>query len=42
MTLQPSIYIPGLGGIRVEDDVYLSENGLKRLTQFPRELMELG
>jgi len=40
-TIEPGIYIPGWGGVRIEDDVYLSDDGLNRLTHFPRELMEL-
>jgi Xaa-Pro aminopeptidase/Xaa-Pro dipeptidase len=40
-TIEPGIYIPGWGGVRIEDDVYLSNDGLQYLTQFPRELIEL-
>jgi len=41
ITLEPGIYIPGWGGVRIEDDVVLTDHGLKCITQFPRELMEL-
>lgn len=41
ITLEPGIYIPGWGGIRIEDDVVLTDRGMVQLTQFPRELMEL-
>lgn len=40
-TIEPGIYIPDWGGVRIEDDVYLTDDGLQCLTQFPRELMEL-
>ncbi|MCX7552729.1 aminopeptidase P family protein [Marinicella sp. S1101] len=41
ITIEPGIYIPGWGGVRVEDDVVLTDNGLVQLTQFPREMIEL-
>jgi Xaa-Pro aminopeptidase len=41
VTVEPGIYIPGWGGVRIEDDVYLSSDGPKILTRFTRELVEL-
>ncbi len=41
ITLEPGIYIPGWGGVRIEDDVVLTDDVLVQLTQFPRNLIEL-
>lgn len=38
-TLEPGIYIPGLGGVRIEDDVILEKDGARVLTQYPRDLL---
>jgi len=42
VTIEPGIYRPGWGGVRIEDDVVLEAGGPRILTQFARELIELG
>ncbi len=42
VTIEPGIYRPGWGGVRIEDDVHLSADGPQVLTSFPRDLMVLG
>ncbi|MBN1554953.1 MAG: aminopeptidase P family protein [Phycisphaerae bacterium] len=38
VTVEPGIYIPGVGGIRVEDDVLVTSRGAKRLSRLPRDI----
>src|SRR5437764_78506 len=42
VTVEPGIYRPGWGGVRIEDDVHLSAGGAQVLTRFTRDLMEIG
>lgn len=42
VTVEPGIYRPGWGGIRIEDDVHLAAGGPRVLTRFTRELIELA
>ena len=42
VTIEPGIYRPGWGGVRIEDDVFLSPSGPKILTRFTHDLIELG
>lgn len=41
VTCEPGIYIPGLGGVRIEDDALLTENGNQALTHSTKELIIL-
>lgn len=40
-TIEPGIYIPGFGGVRIEDVFLLEKNGPKPLTHSPKHLIEI-
>jgi Xaa-Pro aminopeptidase len=42
VTIEPGIYRPGWGGVRIEDDVHLAASGPDILTDFTRELLEVA
>lgn len=41
VTVEPGIYLPQFGGVRIEDDVVITEEGCRRLTHSSKELMML-
>lgn len=40
-TIEPGIYLPGWGGIRIEDVFLVEKDGLKRFTKTPNSLLQL-
>ncbi len=41
LTVEPGIYVPGLGGFRHSDTVLVTESGIELLTDYPRDLPSL-
>jgi Xaa-Pro aminopeptidase len=42
VSVEPGIYLPGVGGVRIEDLVLVTEDGAERLTQFTKELITVA
>ncbi|TWT08921.1 Xaa-Pro peptidase family protein [Planomicrobium sp. CPCC 101079] len=40
-TIEPGVYVPGKVGVRIEDDVAVTADGVEVLTKFPKELQIL-
>ena len=41
ITIEPAVYIPGLGGVRIEDVVVARKDSVEVLTRTPKELMTI-
>ena len=42
VTIEPGIYLPGAGGVRIEDLVTVTEDGCERLTRFTKDLITVA
>lgn len=40
-TVEPGVYIPGIGGVRIEDTVVLTGDGNQPLTKFPKDFLRV-
>ncbi len=41
-TIEPGIYLPGRGGVRIEDDIVITDDGSESLSTFNRTLITVG
>ena len=41
ITIEPGIYLPGIGGVRSEDNIVATQNGPTLLSTYPKQLIEI-
>ena len=41
MTVEPGVYLPGVGGVRIENSCLVTETGCEPLTTAPKQLIIL-
>jgi Xaa-Pro aminopeptidase len=39
VTVEPGVYLPGIGGVRIEDTLVVTPDGAEPLTAFPKEMV---
>lgn len=42
LTIEPGIYIPGIGGVRIEDTLLITAAGTENLCPLPKQLLQVG
>lgn len=38
MTVEPGVYLPGVGGVRIEDNIVVTDDGCRVLSNYPKDL----
>lgn len=42
ITIEPGVYLPGVGGVRIEDTILITKTGHENLTDRPKALLQIG